>query len=172
MGVYAHKTRENPGKRLDFRKKLGIPGKKICLCPIVQTNQTDFHTSGRDRRAVPKPALEPESAPAPKPRPGARIRPLSPKPCPGAGICARPKTSSRSRDPRPLQSPTLELGSAPAPKPRPGAGIYVGQKPDPESGVRTAGILERCSKVPIRARNGLPLDQIHPPSRQRIWPVR
>lgn len=172
MGVYAHKTRENPGKRLDFRKKLGIPGKKICLCPIVQTNQADFHTSGRDRRAVPKPALEPGLTRCSKALPWSLDpHPVSQTPS-IAGICAHPKASSRSLDPHWLQSPALEPESAPAPKPRPGAGIYVGQKPDPESGVRTAGILERCSKVPIRARNGLPLDQIHPPSRQRIWPVR
>lgn len=160
MGVYAHKTRENPGKRLDFRKKLGIPGKKICLCPIVKTNQTDFHTSGRDRRAVPKPCPgawirtlspkprpEPESAPAPKPRPG-------------AGIRARSKVLPWSWDPHL------------PPKPRPGAGIHVVQKSDPESGVRTAGILALCPKVPVRARNSLLLDQIHPPSSRRIWPVR
>lgn len=70
MGVYAHKTRENPGKRLDFRKKLGIPGKKICLCPIVQTNQTDFHTSGRDphllQNPVPKSGIHVVQKPDPE----------------------------------------------------------------------------------------------------------
>ena len=165
---------------------MGIPGKKICLCPVVKTNQTDFHTPGRDPRLSLKPRPGVWSPCRLGVRPGVHVRRKSglesgvyvcwksksgpestptPKPCSGAGIHARPKALLRAGIRALPKSRAPEPGSAPVSK-------APSRKPESMSAGSPFWKPESAPKVPVRVRNILLLDQIHPPSSRRIWPVR